>query len=242
MVNIAICDDDATPLGYTASLVRRELSSYALELDSFQNAQTLLNCVETEGYRPDIAILDIEMGKLSGIDVAKAINTALPACRIIFLSSHADYITASYEAEHVWYVLKSQADTYIGQALRKAMAALPAADASVLGIAAKSGGSSFFVPLGRILYIDRENRRTRIVCEDGIHRVSGTPASLITGPLQEQFVRCHQGYWVNLGKIQALDRDEFVLSDGTRLPISRTCRAEARERFFHRLRERMADT
>ena len=39
-------------------------------------------------------------------------------------------------------------------------------------------------------------------------------------------------YWVNKEKIAAMERDEFVLCDGTRVPISRSWRAAARTAFL----------
>lgn len=233
MVRIAICDDIPEHLHYTETLVRRELNSFEPEIDSFQNAGQLLKCLEAGDYAPDVAVLDVEIGDKSGIDLAKHINRLLPACRIIFLSGHAEYASASYEAEHIWFVLKSQADSYIGPALRRALSTSLSGDGG-LGIVAKTGGKSFFLPLGEILYIDREARKTRIVCEKDSYFVSGSPASLITEPVALSFVRCHQGYWVNLRNVKGIEKEEFLLSNGTRIPIGRTYRAQARERFFER--------
>lgn len=233
MIRIAICDDIPEHLHFTEALVRRELSSFEPEIDSFRNAGQLMKCLSAGDYAPDVAVLDVEIGDENGIDLAKEINRLLPACRIIFLSGHAEYASASYEAEHIWFVLKSQADNYIGPALRRALASSGSGDGG-LGIVAKSAGKRFFLPLGEILYIDREARRTRIVCEKESYFVSGSPVSLITEPVALFFVRCHQGYWVNLRNVKGIEKEEFLLSDGTRVPIGRTFRAQARERFFAR--------
>src|SRR5262245_46845645 len=40
--------------------------------------------------RPDLAILDIGMPRLNGLDAAARIAEAVPSCRIIILSMHAD--------------------------------------------------------------------------------------------------------------------------------------------------------
>lgn len=236
MVRLAICDDQPEHLRYTALLVRRELNSYILEIDSFSSAGQFLNCLKVGDYTPDIAVLDVELGPASGIDIAKELNRLLPSCRIIFLTGHAEYVSASYEAEHTWFVLKSQADAWFGQALRRAISSSPSGE-SALGIVAKSGGKSFFLPLGEVLYIDRVARRTRIVCREESYYVSGPPTKLVTEALASSFVRCHQGFWVNLRNVRGLEREEFVLSDETRIPIGRTYRAQARERFFARFSE-----
>ena len=58
----------------------------------------------------------------------------------------------------------------------------------------------------------------------------------IESDLAAGFVRCHQGYWVNEAGIVGLERDTFLLADGSRIPISRSFRDDARGRFFARYR------
>ena len=231
MLKIAICDDNPEHLEYTASLIQKDLSSFSLDLELFSDAYQLMKLVQEDHYNPDIAVLDIKLGQENGIDLAKRINSLVPACRIIFLTGFADYAPASYEARHVWFVLKSSADRYLGPALRRALEGLDDPSA-VLGITARTGGKSFFIPLGDILYLERYARKARIVCKNEIHLVSGSPANLINERVAPFFVRCHQGYWINLRQVSALERDEFVLINGARIPISRSFRGDARSRFF----------
>ena len=243
MLTIAICDDNPVHLERTASLVRRETDASHTEIDCFSGWDSLQKVLASGDYKPDIAILDVVLEKQNpkagadrtGIDLARELNRMLPECRIIFLSGYPEYISASYEAKHVWFVLKSQAETYLGPALKKALSS-SAATAGVPGIAVRNGKRSFFLPLEDILYIDRDGRKTRVVCKEESHLVSGTPASLISGAVRDSFVRCHQSYWVNLTAVRELDHEEFILHNGTRIPIGRTYRQDARERFFRRYR------
>ena len=39
---------------------------------------------------------------------------------------------------------------------------------------------------------------------------------------------------MNLRHVHALEKNEFVLTDGSRIPISRSYREEARRQFFQR--------
>ena len=234
MIKIAICDDNVQHLHYTAELIRRELSSHQTELSLFPNAEKLLQAVATEKQHPDIAVLDIVLGGENGIQLAKQLNHLTPGCKIIFLTGYPDYASASYEADHIWFVLKSAAETYLAPALKKALAV---SEENLLGITAKTGGKTFFIPLGDILYLDRVGRKARIVCKDGIYPVSGKPASLINERIGEYFVQCHQGYWINLRQVKALEKNEFIIEGDIRIPISRSFREEARSCFFARLSE-----
>ena len=231
MLTIAICDDSARHRRYTAQLVRRALEDYTLELDEFSTAESLRKCVSNGDYHPDIAILDVELGEENGIELAKSLNRFLPDCRIVFLSGYARYASASYEAEHVWYVLKSQAEQFLGPALRRAAARSKVGAAELL---VRWEGNSFSVPLNEILYFEREDRKTWMVCREKRYRVSGTPDAVIGDRFAQAFVRCHQSCWVRLASVASLEREQFILDNGQSVPIGRTYRANARERFFSR--------
>lgn len=231
MVKVAICDDNPEHLHLTEEFVRKELSSYSTEISLFSDARELTDRI-LQGYlSPDIAVLDVVLGKENGIECAKTINRHLPGCGVIFLTGYSEYASACYEADHVWFVLKSVAESYLGQALHRALA-VSAGGTEKIGILAKAGGRSFFVPLGEVLCLSRVARKTQIVCEGRIFSVPGAPRTLINEKASPFFVRCHQGYWVNLQHVSALEKNEFVLTDGSRIPISRSFREEARDRFF----------
>lgn len=236
MLNVAICDDNALHLKHACALIARELVSYVPEIEGFGSAEELLNCVSIGDYAPDIAVLDIDLNGESGIDLAKKLNAAVPGCQIIFLTGYIDYAPDVYDAEHVWFVLKEAAESRIGPALQKALDASARQRAPAVGIMAKSQGKAVLIPLRDILYIDRVGRKSRIVTTSENYIVTKTPDKLIPPDIADVFIHCHQGYWVSIGKISALERNEFVLHDGTRIPISRTQREQARTRFFEMYR------
>ena len=42
----------------------------------------------------------------------------------------------------------------------------------------------------------------------------------------------YKGYWVNLSKVRSLEKNEFLLANGTRIPISRSQREQALQAFY----------
>jgi DNA-binding NarL/FixJ family response regulator len=60
--------------------------------------------------RPDVAVLDMSMPIMNGIDAAQAITRQTPATRVVVLSRHdsAEYVLAALRAGIKGYVLKSQ--------------------------------------------------------------------------------------------------------------------------------------
>ena len=63
--------------------------------------------------QPDIAILDIGMPLLNGIEATRQIVKRLPGVRVLILSMHSDeaYITQALQAGARGYLLKDSADT-----------------------------------------------------------------------------------------------------------------------------------
>ena len=100
---------------------------------------------------PDVAIIDVAMPLLNGIDAAQQILRRVPATRILMLSMHADeaYVTRALQAGATGYLLKDSA----GKELFKAVEAVAA-------------GRPFFSPAIE-----------RLMLDDYVRRVAGSGAA-----------------------------------------------------------------
>lgn len=98
----------------------------------------------TIALKPDVAILDVAMPLLNGIDAAQQILRRAPATRILMLSMHSDeaYVTRALQAGATGYLLKDSA----GKDLLKAVTAVAA-------------GRAFFSPAIERLMLDDYVRR-----------------------------------------------------------------------------------
>jgi len=76
-----------------------------------------------EKHRPDVALLDIGMPGLNGLEVAKRTPQASPRTRIIILSMHADpaYVKKALRAGAVGYLLKGASVAELPLALEAVM-------------------------------------------------------------------------------------------------------------------------
>ena len=74
-------------------------------------------------HRPDVAVLDIAMPHLNGLETARRLREAVPQTKIILLTMHTEepYVLEALQAGAVGYVLKTQAAVDIVQAIREAM-------------------------------------------------------------------------------------------------------------------------
>jgi len=92
-----------------------------------------------EHHRPDVAIVDVAMPLLNGIETTRQIVRKVPGVRVLILSMHADeaYVTQILKAGATGYLLKDSADVDLFQA-----------------VAAVAEGKSFFSPVVARLMVD----------------------------------------------------------------------------------------
>ena len=72
---------------------------------------------------PDVAVLDIGMPHLNGLETARRLREALPQTKIVLLTMHTEdpYVLEAMQAGAVGYVLKTQAALDLVQAIRDAL-------------------------------------------------------------------------------------------------------------------------
>jgi len=74
-------------------------------------------------HQPEVAILDIAMPHLNGLETARRLREAVPQTKIIVLTMHTEepYVLEAMQAGAVGYVLKTQAAVDIVQAIHAAL-------------------------------------------------------------------------------------------------------------------------
>jgi DNA-binding NarL/FixJ family response regulator len=74
---------------------------------------------QAEQHKPDVAIIDVAMPLLNGIETTRQITKRVPATRILVLSMYADeaYVTQILKAGALGYLLKDSADLDLFQAV-----------------------------------------------------------------------------------------------------------------------------
>jgi DNA-binding NarL/FixJ family response regulator len=94
---------------------------------------------QTLALQPDVAVLDIAMPLLNGIEATRQIVRRASNVHVLILSMHAEeaYITQSVQAGARGYLLKDSADTDL-----------------VRGVAAVAAGKSFFSPAAAKVMLD----------------------------------------------------------------------------------------
>lgn len=124
MYRIAVCDDNRELLEAAAERLRIYFEGEEIVLSLFETGEALLNSVREKDCLYQLAILDIELGEMNGIEVGDELNRLLPDCQIIYLTGYLDYAPEVYSTRHTYYVYKPTMEKHLPLALEKAVAAL----------------------------------------------------------------------------------------------------------------------
>ena len=95
---IAICDDSDADREYVLNMVNRWAAGagQVVHTDTFTSAENFLfHYAEESDY--DILLLDIEMGDMDGVTMAKQLRKNNDIVQIVFITGYSDYISEGYE-------------------------------------------------------------------------------------------------------------------------------------------------
>jgi DNA-binding NarL/FixJ family response regulator len=100
-------------------------------------------------HRPDVAVLDIQMPRATGIEVARWSRAAHPTIGLLILTAYDDdpYVQAGLAAGANGYVLKTATPDEMVQAVRDVFEGKQVLDPTIRARAAARGGAADFEPL-----------------------------------------------------------------------------------------------
>ena len=99
----AICvDDEELILQRTVSLVKK--TNIFDDVESFMEPVEALEYLDA--FKADLALLDIDMPEMSGIELATNIKKKCPNIKIIFLTGYSEYAVDAYAMHATGYLLK----------------------------------------------------------------------------------------------------------------------------------------
>ena len=214
---IAVCDDSAADREYTASLVRAWAAETGsqIHISLFSSGENYLFRAEDEGSF-DILLLDIEMGAMDGVTLAKKLRQKNETLQIVFITGYSDYIAEGYEVSALHYLMKPVKKEKLFSVLTRAAEKLRK-DEKALHL--EAGGQLVRIPIYTIRYADVQGNYVTVHASQDF-TAKMTLSELEKG-LDDRFYRVGRSAIVNLTKISRVTKTEILLQDGTAVPLPR---------------------
>ena len=118
---IAVCDDSAADQSYMEKLAHFWAADmqHTIQVHVYASAESFLfHYAQQKDY--DILLLDIEMGLMDGVALAKKLRQENERIQIIFITGFPDFIAEGYEVSAVHYLIKPVSKETLAKALDKA--------------------------------------------------------------------------------------------------------------------------
>ncbi|MFP3153190.1 LytTR family DNA-binding domain-containing protein [Lachnospiraceae bacterium ZAX-1] len=228
-MKIAICEDEKIHQNTLQGMLKKWAADSRREIDVsiFDNAEALLMLWEDVVF--DVLILDIEMKKMSGMELAKTIRRIDGDVIIIFVTSHSSYSLEGYEVNPLHYLTKPLQEQKFFKVLDKAFAIYLLQGRHGLVINAEAGLQK--IPPDTISYIAIYSHDAKVYTSGGLY-LSRTTIKELSKTLPAHFVNCHRSYIVNMFKVDCVFSDHVIMTDGKEIPVSRANSKQVRELFI----------
>jgi DNA-binding LytR/AlgR family response regulator len=219
-----VIDDE--PLAVDAIVRHVERTPFLILEQRFTNSVKAFEYLSESNV--DIIFIDIHMPDLSGLDLVKKLEHK-PV--IIFTTAYDNYALEGFKADAVDYLLKPVDYPEFLKASEKAKKWIYAnreivsvkSDKEFLFI--KSEYKIIRIDLKTIKYIEGMSEYVRIHRESAKSIMSLLSLKALEEQLPEdQFMRVHKSYIINLKKITEIESNMIVCADGFTIPVSKLYR------------------
>ena len=214
---VAICDDCAKDAEFVQGILSKWAAERQVDIqtESFPSAESFLfRYAEDKAW--DILLLDIEMGAMDGVTMAKRVRQDNEAVQIVFITGYSDYIAEGYEVSALHYLMKPVNEMKLLEVLNRALEKRKQEERC---LNLELSGEMVRIPFYEIRYLDVHQNYITIHCKQ--EYTLKRSLSSIEKELDGRFCRVGRTMIVNLKFIQRVTKMDVHLSDGTILPLPR---------------------
>lgn len=240
-MRICFCDDEAS----TRSQFERMAAAWAeqrgeaAELQLYNSAEQLLFEVgqpEAQELVFDLILLDIQMGGMDGITLARQLRAQDKRVTLAFLTAAREYVFEGYEVQAVRYLLKPMQQEKVLELLDLARQNLQEQPSLILNCADEKKK----LYLSQIAAIEAQGHYLIFHTTTGQLQQKASLSSL-AGHLGDSFVMSHRSFYVNLAHLLRISRTECTLDTGLTVPVSRGAYKNLNEQFILYYRKEMLE-
>ena len=226
-MRFAIVDDDMAFAQVMREKIVKlcEIKGVPYEIEHIEDPDNILNEEVMTQY--DVITLDIEMPRMSGLEVAAKLNTMKQAHvtpYIIFVSSKEHLVFEALKSFPFSFVRKSHLEELEICIMRIINIISPF-------YTIKEGRNSVIIKLNTLIYVEKIDHYVFFVTTKGTYRERTTVNTLLRSFSEHGFIKVHSGALVNVAHIKEMAAGWICMSDNKVIPVSRTYKKMLVEKF-----------
>ncbi|NBJ94737.1 LytR/AlgR family response regulator transcription factor [Parablautia muri] len=222
MLRIAVCDDILVFVEKMAEYIEMWAGEQHLnvQIKRFASGEDVI--FEQEDMGDFAAIfMDIELSGMNGMEAVTKIREKNSLVSIVFVTQYEEYLKQVIRIYPCQYIDKPISKEKVFEAMDR----IAREHKSYYEIfTLQYNKITINIALGEVLYFVSEKRKVKVVTENGEKYVFYQKLNEVEDALAYyncQFLRIHQSYLVNCGKVREYHPRHIIMDNGDRLPISR---------------------
>ena len=228
-MKIEVCEDENV---FSEQLVEyinewAKSKSVFVEIFTYISAEKFLyEWEDSEDY--DIVFLDIKLGKMSGMDLAKIIRKTNNDLPIVFATNMKEYVIKGYSVSAMQYLLKPVKKDDCFNCLNRILQSNKTKKYYLLNDLEKT----VKIPTSDIIYIRMFSHTATMVTSAKEYEFRKTISQLLADLDDKLFVKCHKSYIINIRHVESVSKNYAVMSNGEEIPLSKDSAIEINDMFI----------
>lgn len=215
---MVICDDDACQREHLSELMKvfLALRGATATVSLFSSAEAFLFDYDADP-NVDILLLDVEMGEMNGVSLAKELRRRGATMPIVFITGYPDYMAEGYDVSALHYLLKPVRRDKLFEVLDKALETLRTQPRFLL---LPDGKEIVRVCERDILYVEAQGHYLHLYTTSQTLKLRMTVSEFMKHGAGA-FFKCSRSFAVGLRYVHRITRTTVYLENGTQIPLGK---------------------
>ena len=213
-INVAICDDNNIQLEILEKIIKNNFAEYDFSILKSNDSTSMLKSIE--GKNIDVALLDIEMPVVDGIDLGLRIKEVNSDAIIVYITGFAKHSFKSFAVKPFDYVIKPLNEEKVvkmARDIKHRFAQIKLFNESNKFLTFLNKEGTIKLKYDEIIYFEKVGRQTEVHTEEKIYSIYTSLYKLAEEIDMDYFVQCHQSFIVNKYKINSIKKGDVILKE-----------------------------
>lgn len=230
-MKIFILDDEREAVTQIEAYIKKYAKNIGISMQAygFTDPEIFLQEYEKSEEKPYLIILQIEMKKMTGLEVARALRREGSSVRLIFTDVSDRHAMDAFDVHADGYLKKPVTYQDFASAMGRFRIRF-ATESHTIEVRAER--SKVNLHTADIFFAESRGHNVWIYSKAGEYKTQLTMSKLAESMKEKaSFLPCGRSYLVNMEYISQIENEVIVMNDGSRIPIPVRLRKSVEEKY-----------